>query len=89
MSVIAFLDKSQLGGNPMSRIVAKLYAFGKETHEDRELLKAKVAELEKNQRPATPNPTDDDINASAPGSKKTAEPTIADVEEEFEAYMNA
>lgn len=88
-SVMAFLEKSQLGGNPMSRIVAKLYAFGKETHEDREALRARVTELEKNQKPATSNPTDDDINASAPSSKNAAEPTIADVEEEFEAYLNA
>lgn len=89
--ISTFFDKQGLSTNPLSGMFAKLYAFAMETQARAEKASSDLAIALKNQKPATHQPTDDEINTSvpkAPPAKGSKEETLAEVDAEFDALIN-
>jgi len=83
------LAQKQVADNPMAGLFSKLYAHAMETQGKVNALTAENSTLKQNQKPATENPTDADINTGVTedGRQAAAEDNIGDIEKQFDALL--
>lgn len=85
-SMQALLKEKQVDNNPMAGVFSKLYAYAMEVQDKYNASLSEIETLKQNQKPATENPTESEINTTKPVATPS-EDTLDNVMDAFEKRL--